>query len=314
MRVWLVVLTALVLGGCAVVRVNVAPEIGALEEQVVEGRGRAKIAVVDISGIITLAPLGLDRFSREPALVPRLREEVQRVLEDEAVVGVVARIDSPGGSVTASDILYHELRTLRERRKIPVVACILDRGLSGGYYAALAADEIVAHPTSVVGGVGVIAFKLTVAGLLEKWGVGLSTVKSGELKDFWSPLRAERPEERQIIQGITDRLHGRFLELLAQSRHLSAETQAVVATGRIFDAGEALELGLVDRLGYLDDAVARVRERAGVAEARVILYRRPSASAGSLYAGGAAPTLELTTAGQAAAELLAPAFRYQWLP
>ena len=88
-----------------------------------------------------------------------------------------------------------------------VITLVLDKALSGGYYVALAADEIVVHPTSMVGGVGVIAYKLNVAELLDKWGIGNESVKSGVLKDFWSPLRANTPEETAIMQGIVDRLH-----------------------------------------------------------------------------------------------------------
>lgn len=314
MRILFALLLCCCLSGCAFVKVNVAAQPGELEEHVVEGKGRAKIALVDISGVIAGSPLGLDRLRQEPSLVARLKEELQRIGEDDAVVGLVVRIDSPGGSVTASDILYHELRSVREKRKIPVVACILDQGFSGGYYAALAADEIVVHPTSVVGGVGVIAFKFNVAELLDKWGIGVGTVKSGPLKDFWSPLRESRPEEVALMQGITDRLHERFLGLLQESRHLTPEALATVATGRIFDAGQAKELGLADSIGYLEDAVAHVRKRAGVTEARVILYRRSQAFAGNIYASGAPALRELAVLEGAATELLGTSFRYQMMP
>jgi protease-4 len=307
------VLLVLLLAGCAFVRVDVAPRAGEIEEQVIEGKGRAKIALLDLSGVITLGPFGLDRFRPGPPLVARFKEELRRVEEDDAVVGAVVRIDTPGGSVTASDILYHELRTLREKRRIPVVACIMDRGLSGGYYAALAADEIVAHPTALVGAVGVVSFKVTVEELLRKWGIEVGTVKSGPLKDFWSPLRPSTAGETALMQELTDRLHRRFLGLVAESRKLQPEALAEVATGRVFDADEAKRLGLLDRVGYLEEAVARARELAGVSEARLILYRRPQEFAGNLYAGGAAPRAEALLL-EGAAELLFPSFRYQMLP
>lgn len=314
MRALFSILSLLILAGCAFIKVNVASEPGKIKEHVVEGKGRAKIVVVDISGIITLTPFGLDRFSKAPPLVPRLKEELQRVMDDDAVVGVVVRIDSPGGSVTASDILYHELRRVREKKKIPVVACVLDKGFSGGYYAALAADEIMVHPTSVLGGVGVITFKFTIDELLDNWGLEISTVQSGPLKDFWSPLRSSRPEETALMQAITDRLHGRFLQLLSESRSLSPEAQQTVATGRIFDAGEAREIGLIDRIGYLEDAVARVRELAGVKEARVILYRREGTFAGNIYAAGSPLPVGFGALESGMAELLSPGFHYQYLP
>jgi len=314
MRALFSILSIFILAGCAFVKVNVAGEPGKIKEHVVEGKGRAKIAVLDISGIINLTPFGFDRFSKDPPMIPRLKQELKHVSEDDRVVGVVVRIDSPGGSVTASDILYHELRQLREKKKIPVVACIMDKGFSGGYYAALAADEIMAHPTSVLGGVGVISFKFTIEELLDKWGVEIDTVQSGPLKDFWSPLRQSRPEETALMQAITDRLHGRFLQLLAESRRLTPEAQQKVASGRIFDAGEALELGLLDGIGYLDDAVSRVRELAGVEEARVILYRRGGAFAGNIYAAGSSLPIAAGALERGVAEMLSPGFRYQYLP
>jgi len=314
MRALFCILSIFLLAGCAFVKVNVAGEPGKIREHVVEGKGRAKIAVLDISGVISLTPFGLDRFSKHPPLIPRLKEELMRIVEDDRVVGVVVRIDSPGGSVTASDILYHELRQVRDKKKIPMIACIMDKGFSGGFYAALAADEIMAHPTSVLGGVGVISFKFTIEELLDKWGVEIDTVQSGPLKDFWSPLRQSRPEETALMQAITDRLHGRFLQLLAENRQLTPDARKQVASGRIFDAEEALSIGLLDRIGYLDDAVARVRELAGVKEARVILYRHGGAFAGNVYAAGSPlpPTLESVERGMA--ELLSPGFRYHYLP
>lgn len=314
MRALFSILSICLLAGCAFVKVNVTDEPGKLKEQVVAGKGQAKIAVVDISGVISLTPFGLDRFSKGPPLVPRFKEELERIIEDDKVVGVVVRIDSPGGSVTASDILYHELRQLREKKKIPIVACIMDKGFSGGYYAALAADEIMAHPTSVLGGVGVISFKFTVEELLDKWGIKISTVQSGPLKDFWSPLRQSRPEETAFMQAITDRLHERFLQLLTESRQLSPAAQQDVATGRIFAAEEALEIGLLDRIGYLDDAVARIRELAGVQNARVILYRREGVFAGNIYAAGSPLPVETVVLERGLAEMLSPAFRYQYMP
>lgn len=310
-RVLVVLVLTVVLTGCAFVRVNVAPEQAPVEEQVVAGEGRAKVAVVDLSGVISLGHFGLDRFSKRPPLISRLKEELAAALADDAVVALVVRVNSPGGSVTASDILYHELEQFRQCKK--VVACIMDRGFSGGYYAALAADRIYAHPTSVLGGVGVISFKVTLDELMRKWGVGIDAVQSGPLKDFWSPLRPSRPEEDALMQTVVDRLQERFLGLVRARRALSPQALEAVATGRIFIAEEGLEMGLVDRLGYLEDAIAGARELAGVGEARVIIYRRPGTFAESIYAG--VPfSAEFSALERAASDLLSPSFRYQFLP
>lgn len=314
MRVVLMALLTLALSGCAFVKVNVSSEPGAVVEQVVAGKGRAKIAVVDISGIISMDRLGLERFSKEPPLIPRLKEELDAAMTDDDVVGVVVRIDSPGGSVTASDILYHEVKSFRQKKGVPVVACIMDKGFSGGYYAALAADEIQAHPTSVLGAVGVITFKFDISELLDSWGVKIGVVKSGPRKDFWSPLRSSTPEEEAVMQGIVDRLHQRFMTLVRENRRISSDAFELVAKGGVFDAGQARDLGLIDAIGYLEDAIERTMELAGVAEARVILYRRPGALAGSIYAAEAPLLRALSNTERGAAEMLTPSFRYQYLP
>jgi protease IV len=314
MKRWLaLVVVGLLLGGCVFVRVPLVPQMRAVEEQVVGGEGRAKIAVIDLSGVLSLEERGMTRLSREPGLLPRFREELDAAQADGAVVGVVLRINSPGGSVTASDMLYREIQTFRQRKEVPVVVCVLDKGLSGGYYAALAADEIYAQPTAVVGGVGVIALRVSLAELLQKWGIGVETVQSGELKDFWSPLRDSRPEELAIMGQITTDLQRRFLDLLRAHRRLSPAALEQVASGRIYLAAEAEGLGLIDRVGYLDDAVARVRQLAQVDEARTIIYRRPGAYAENIHAlSPLSPEWQALERGMN--ELLSPTFRYQYLP
>ncbi len=315
---WAAVVVVLVLAtflsGCAIIKIPLNPPVPKLEERVVEGEGRAKIAMVDISGLLSLDRFGLDRFSKEPPQVARFKEELDLAAGDDRVVALLVRIDSPGGSVTASDILYHELERFQRQKKVPVVACVMDKALSGGYYVALAAQEIVAHPTAVVGGVGVISYRLDVSGLLEKLGVRSATVQSGPLKDFWSPLRESRPAEVAIMQEIVHDLNRRFLQLVKENRPVTSQTMQLVASARIFDAGQALELKLVDRLGYLEDAIARARELAGVEEARVVIYRRPGAYGESIYAADAPLLREWSALEQTANELLMPSLRYQVLP
>lgn len=301
------------LSACAFVQVPLNPPVQEIREQVVGGSGGAKIVVVDISGMLTLGQIGLDRFAKEPPQIPRLREELEKAGGDEKVVGLVVRIDSPGGSVTASDILFHELDRFKREKRVPVVACVMDKALSGGYYAALAADKVVAHPTSVLGGVGVISYRLNLAPMLQKWGVETEVVKSAPLKDFWSPLRASTAQEMTVMQGITDSLRERFLGLVRERRPLSPQALEEVATARIFGAAEGEKLGLVDRLGYLEDAVAWTRELAGVAEARTVIYRRPGAFAGNIFAADLPLVREMSMVEQGASELLSPSFRYQLL-
>jgi len=313
MKAW-VFLVVLLFGGCAFVKVPLTTPVQGVEERVIEGEGRAKLVMVDISGIISLGHVGFDQFSKDPPLIPRIKEELREAMADSDVVGLLVRIDSGGGSVTASDILYHELKRFGDKKNVPVVACVMDKALSGGYYAALAADAIVAHPTAVVGGVGVITFKFNIAGLLDKWGIDEETVKSGDLKDFWSPLRPGKPEEIALMQGITDRLHQRFMSLVEENRELKPGTLQQMARGGIFDAAGARGLKIIDEVGYLEDAIALLRQLAGVEKARVVIYRRPGSYAENIYAATAPLTRELSLIERGAAELLVPSFRYQYLP
>ncbi|NIQ95556.1 MAG: signal peptide peptidase SppA [Desulfuromonadales bacterium] len=314
MRSVLVFALFFLLSGCIYVNVPLAPGPGPAEEKVVEGRGRAKIAVIDLDGRFMRRPEFLSRFSRGPSILERFKEELQLAGGDGDVAGVVVRVDSPGGSVTVSDILYHEIKSFRARRQVPVVACIMDRAYSGGYYAAIGAAEIFAHPTSTIGGIGVISLNVDLSGLLQKWGVDVEIVKSGRYKDAWSPLRPSQPEETARMQTVVDGLHDRFLDLVRQNRPVSAAHLAEVSKGGVFSARRAAELGLVDRIGYLEDALARVRQLAGVDEARVIIYRQPGAVAETLYSsqGPWPPGM------QSAAEVFNPLFdgrlRYFSLP
>ena len=230
------------------------------------------------------------------------------------VRAVVLRINSPGGTVTASDILYHEVMRFKERRKVPVVASILDVGASGGYYVALAADRILAHPTTVTGSIGVLMLTLNASGLLEKIGVSASYVKSGEFKDMGSPFRALRPEERALFQDLIDRFYARFVELVARSRKLDEAKVRGFADGRIYTAGEALSLGLIDQIGYLEDAIAAAKGAAGLKDARVVTYHRPRQYRATIYSSADTPGPTATLPDLARMVVSGPRFLYLWWP
>lgn len=268
-------LVAALVSGC--VTVNIAPETRPLVEKVLEGEGPHKVVVIGLEGTISEAkprptPLSL----REPVgMIALLKEQLDKAEKDEAVRAVVLKINSPGGSVTASDIVYHELAAFKNRKRVPVVAALMDVAASGGYYAACAADRIVAHPTTVTGSIGVLVIKVSAAGLLEKIGIRNETITAGEKKDMWSPLRPLTPEERLVFEGIIGSLDARFLEVVKAARRPSPDSLAVFSDARILDAREALRLGLVDQLGYVDDAIEVAKDLAGIEEARVVTYARP---------------------------------------
>jgi protease-4 len=316
----LLALAAAMLAGCSVISLDLTPRIRPLEEQTVEGRGSAKILLVDLSGILSdEAVTPALTLGAPPARVPllvRLREELTKAERDARVRALVVRINSPGGTVTASDVIYRELRLYRERSGIPVVAVLMDVAASGGYYVALAADTIVAHPTTVTGSIGTIMVSVNAEGLLQKIGVAPVTIKSGERKDMGSPFRALSAEERAIFQSVIDHLHQQFVAKVVERRRLDAATAARLADGRIYTAEQALAHRLVDRIGYMPEALALARQAAGVADARVVVYHRPREYRATYYARSetAVGGLEAGLASLAAFTGPGPRFLYMWWP
>ena len=299
------------------------PKTSPLQEIVLSGEGRDKVLLVEISGILTSSkPSGvLDRFFDRLSLPARFKEELTKAADDEAVKAIVLRINSPGGTVTASDILYHEIRELKKTREIPVIASIMDLGTSGGYYVAMSADRVVAHPSSVTGSLGVIMLTLNASGLMEKIGVRADAVTSGPHKDMGSPFRTMTDQDRAIFQGVIDSFYARFLRVIEQGRpNLEPETIRQLADGRIYSATQAKDHGLVDEIGYVDDALALAKKEAGIEEARVVMYQRAGGYHPNIYAQGPGgpgradwvfpkldPVSLLLTGGT-------PAFMYLWLP
>jgi protease-4 len=228
----------------------------------------------------------------------------------------VIRINSPGGTVTASDIIFHELRTFKSRRDIPVVAVMMDVAASGGYYVALAADTIVAHPTTVTGSIGVIMFTVNAEGLLDKVGLQAAAIKSGERKDMGSPFRALTPDERAIFQSVIDELQRQFVDKVVARRGLTRDAAQRAADGRVYTAEQALALRLIDRVGYVTDALDIARQAMGVKDARVIVYRRPRQYRATYYAQAEsqAPGVDSAFAHLASLVGSGPRFLYLWAP
>ncbi|HLF47850.1 MAG TPA: signal peptide peptidase SppA, partial [Methylomirabilota bacterium] len=261
-------LAALLLSGCSLISIDFQPKIQPLVEDTVEGSGPDKVLLLDLSGVLAEDTVSFSLGAPPPRvpLLARVREELRKAEEDERVKALVVRINSPGGTITASDILYREIQAFKARRKIPVIAAIMDVGASGGYYAALAADAIWAHPTTVTGSIGVVMLTVNAQGLMEKIGVAPLAIRSGDKKDAGSPFRALTPEERAIFQGVIDEMYGRFVKLIVESRKIPEARVRALADGRIYTGEQAKALGLVDRIGYLDEAVEAARQAAGLKE------------------------------------------------
>jgi len=287
MKKWIFILfgfiSSLVMSGC-IYKPNISlfPKIEPLEEKVVEGSGSDKVLLIDISGMISEEREG--GVTEEPDMVSRVKEELKGAAADKSIKAIVLRVNSPGGTVTASDLIYHEIRRFKEKTGMKVIASIIDVGASGAYYISMAADKIVAHPTSVTGSIGVIMLHVNLQGLLEKVGVGAEPIKSGKNKDLGSPLKPLSTEDRLILQGIINSMYGRFLEVVVEGRqHLSPERIKELADGRVYTSREAKESGLVDQIGYLDQAIDLAKSEAGIKEAKVILYKRPHQYKNNIY-------------------------------
>ena len=247
-----------------------------LQETPVMGDAKAEagIALIDVKGVISEDPETC--FGKCPAAVlPDVIARLQLVEHDPSIKAVIIRYNTPGGDATASDILHNEIQEFKQRSGKPVITYMERICASGGVYAGVAGDYIIAHPTTVTGSIGVIFQRINITGLMDKIGVELPASKSGKYKDMGSPFRAATPEEEKMFQGIIDTMYQRFVETVATDRGLPVEEVKTFADGRIFMAQDAVSLKLVDRLGDLHDAYDIARQRAGLqkSSSRLIMWR-----------------------------------------
>jgi protease-4 len=277
-------LISLIFVGCTAPKIRLFPsQADPLKEFILEGQADKKVLIIPVRGVISDVPR--EGFvSTRPSLLQEVVSQLRLAEKDKDVKAVLLKIDSPGGSVTASDILFNEIITFKKRTGAKVVVAMMGVAASGGYYISLPADFIMAHPTTLTGSVGVIFLRPRVTGLMDKIGVGVEVNKSGINKDMGSPYRPATAGEQEILQAMTDRLGVRFTDLVARYRQLDPAVTAEIASARVYLAAKALELGLVDEIGYLDQAVARAKKLAGLPEdARVVVYRRTEYPDDNIY-------------------------------
>lgn len=206
-----------------------------------------RIAVLEISGAIGGQVRG-----------PEMVRTIKALAEDRRVRAVVVEIDSPGGSASVSDAIHRSIKRLSTRK--PTIAYIMNAGLSGGYLIACGASKIVALPTALVGSIGVIFTRPVVQELMEKVGVKMVMTHQGRLKGMFQPWREPTPEEQEKVQALTDEYYGWFVDAVAKARGLDADIVKQYATGEMFSATRAKEMGLVDELGDMEMAVDMASE------------------------------------------------------
>jgi protease-4 len=315
-----IIISLIVSSGCIKPKFTLFPgEDEPLKEFTLQGTGKEKVLVIPIRGFISDSPKD-SLLSRKSSMVQQIVSQLDKAEKDSNIKAVILKIDSTGGSVTASDILYHEITSYKENSGIKLVAMIMAAAASGGYYTALPADYIMAHPTSITGSVGVIFLRPNATGIMDKIGLGMEVDKSGKNKDMGSPFRAATEEEQQMFQNLIDNLAERFLSLVESRRKLSNEAKAEISSARIYLAADALRLGLVDEIGYLDDALSKAKGIAGLPEdAKVVVYRRtgyPNDNIYNTFSGAPGmPQLQLIDPGLTSAiPSFHSGFYYLWLP
>lgn len=218
--------------------------------------GGEKVAIIEIKGVI---------LDPQPVV-----EKLIKLRKNEKVKAIVLRIDSPGGGVGPAQEIYTEVKKAQRDKKVLVSMGTV--AASGGYYIACAADKILANPGSITGSIGVIVESLNVEDLLQKIGLRSMVVKSGRHKDMGSPFRPMTEEEKKLLQGVLDSVHGQFIQAVAEGRKLPLEKVRELADGRIFSGEQAKALGLVDEMGNLEDTITLAAKIAGIRGEPEVIY------------------------------------------
>jgi protease-4 len=269
------------------------------EEVVQSGQKTTKIAVIKLQGVID------DEQAQD------VYQQLKLARKDQHVKGLIIRVDSPGGTISASDQIHNEILKYRRQTDKPVVAFMQDVAASGGYYTSVACEKIIAEPTAITGSIGVMGGYFVLQGLLEeKLGVQPVIVKSGLKKDWPTPFQPPTDEQRQYLQDkLIKPAYERFVQLVADGRpSLTAADVRELADGSIYGAQEALDEKLIDKIGYLDEAIETVSSLANIEEPHVVEYRRPFSLANLL--SSRSETIKLDRA--ALYEFTTPQILYLW--
>lgn len=231
------------------------------------------VAVIHVEGVIVSG--GDDLFSDGSlASAQTIIKNIEKAKNDSDVKAIILAVDSPGGGVVASDQIYHALKGAGK----PIVVVMGDLAASGGYYVSMASDWIVANPNTLTGSIGVISEFPNAEGLLDKIGVDFVVITSGPRKDIGSPYREMTEAERAYWQKIIDETYASFVQIVADGRHMTVDEVKPLADGGVYTGRQALELGLVDQLGYQEDAITKAAELGGITgQPRIIDYEnRPA--------------------------------------
>lgn len=256
-----------------------------LVEQVLSGRRdcrAGKIALVDVDGLLlNRNQAGLLNLGDNA--VDLFREKLEHIASGKNYRGVVLRINSPGGGVTGTDIMWKDLTQFRMRTGLPVVVICMDVTTGGAYYLATASDHIIAHPTTITGGLGVILNLYNLEDTMSQFNIFANIIKEGERVDIGSTVRVLEEDEKDLLQQIANEFHTRLIQIVTTARPDVAKNEEVVFDGRIFTASQAMEMNLIDQVGYVEDAVAVAQQLGGCHDASLVYLSRCGDPARTLY-------------------------------
>ncbi len=232
-----------------------------------------RIALIYATGMIASGESNFDSPSGQVLGSETLVDSLRKARADGTIKAIVLRVDSPGGSAIASDVIWREVMLTRNVK--PLVASMSDVAASGGYYISMPAHAIVAQPATLTGSIGVVMLKFVIDGTLKKLGMNMEGVTKGQYADLYSPVRAFTAEERAKVQEQMQATYDTFVEKAAAGRNTTPERIDAIAQGRVWTGAQAKEIGLVDELGGLDRALAIAKQRAKIAadsEVEIVVY------------------------------------------
>jgi len=311
--------------GCSdrTVQIDLVPSNPQIQQQTIESSGvwfnTNKIAIVTITGMIANG-YESSLFSSGHNPVSDLREALDDISQDGTVKAVILRMDTPGGTVTASQMMYGDILAFKKKTHIPVIASMMDVCASGGYYVSCASDYQMAYSTTITGSIGVIVQLFNVHRLIDRWGIDAPVFVSGPNKDTGSPFQPMSDSSKALIQHFVDQFYGQFVGIVKSSHpDVNPADWKMLTDGRPITGVDAANDHLINSLGTLDDAIAQAKKMAGIQNADIVLYARDDQNAGSIYSHSQ------TTPAQSqnnlvnvdlsdfdASSLLHPTFLYMW--
>jgi protease-4 len=232
-----------------------------------------KVLILNLKGFISTS-ISTSVLKKEESLVSQIYYRLEKASEDPGIKGVILCLDTPGGEVTAADIIYTEILNFKKKTGLPVVALMMGVAASGGYYVASACDFIMAHPSTITGSIGVISIFPDIHELMDQLGIQVNIIKSGKMKDAGSSFKELSQKEKDIFQQIVNEYYQKFLDAVLRNRKgiLSREELTELADGRVFTGSQALELKLIDEIGYFNAAQEKINQLAGIQDAQLMTY------------------------------------------